>query len=217
MFDAALAFVLGEEGGFVDDKDDPGGATNFGITQLRYTAWLQLKRREPAKVEDIPPADVRAFYGAEWRACQGERLTSLGLSRLAIAVLDWHVNAGGGRTVPYIQLAVGVKPDGTWGALTQLALEQLGTREGWAIANHCTFRAWHYRARAGDTIALRRLRDAGLPPHLCPKPNAMQHKFLNGWLARLRHLARATDVGIGVLFAKGSEAKTIQEIEGGAA
>jgi len=31
-FDACLAFTLREEGGYVDDPADPGGATNMGIT-----------------------------------------------------------------------------------------------------------------------------------------------------------------------------------------
>lgn len=38
-FSKALAVILAEEGGFVDDKADSGGATNMGITQHTYDAW----------------------------------------------------------------------------------------------------------------------------------------------------------------------------------
>ncbi|HPC92900.1 MAG TPA: glycosyl hydrolase 108 family protein [Myxococcota bacterium] len=35
-FDRAIHFVLAQEGGFVDDPRDPGGRTNFGISQRAY-------------------------------------------------------------------------------------------------------------------------------------------------------------------------------------
>ena len=38
-FRAALPFVLRWEGGFVHHPDDPGGATNQGVTQRVYDAW----------------------------------------------------------------------------------------------------------------------------------------------------------------------------------
>jgi lysozyme family protein len=38
-FDACLAFTLREEGGYVDDPADPGGATNMGITLATYRQW----------------------------------------------------------------------------------------------------------------------------------------------------------------------------------
>jgi lysozyme family protein len=54
MFDACLAFTLREEGGYVDDPADIGGATNMGITLASYrqwsddpalgTGWLDLRR-----------------------------------------------------------------------------------------------------------------------------------------------------------------------------
>ena len=31
-FEACLPIILASEGGFVDDPNDPGGATNLGIT-----------------------------------------------------------------------------------------------------------------------------------------------------------------------------------------
>jgi lysozyme family protein len=34
-----LAFTLRQEGGYVDDPADPGGATNMGITLATYREW----------------------------------------------------------------------------------------------------------------------------------------------------------------------------------
>ena len=39
MFERALTFVLRWEGGYVDHPADPGGATNYGVTQRTYDAW----------------------------------------------------------------------------------------------------------------------------------------------------------------------------------
>jgi hypothetical protein len=38
-FDAAMPFVLRWEGGFVNHPNDPGGATNKGVTQKVYDGW----------------------------------------------------------------------------------------------------------------------------------------------------------------------------------
>ena len=47
-----LKFVLAREGGYVNDKDDPGGETNKGITHTTYNSYRRSKgfqiTREPA-------------------------------------------------------------------------------------------------------------------------------------------------------------------------
>lgn len=42
MFAEALPFILKEEGGFVNDPADSGGATNKGITQTTYDTHRKL-------------------------------------------------------------------------------------------------------------------------------------------------------------------------------
>lgn len=46
-YSAALRQILKFEGGYVDDPVDPGGATNFGITQRTYDSW---RRRQDIKI-----------------------------------------------------------------------------------------------------------------------------------------------------------------------
>ena len=38
-FDEIIEVVLKHEGGYVDDPDDKGGATNFGVTQASYSQF----------------------------------------------------------------------------------------------------------------------------------------------------------------------------------
>ena len=39
MFGRCLSFTLGEEGGFVDNPDDPGGATFKGVTLRTFRTF----------------------------------------------------------------------------------------------------------------------------------------------------------------------------------
>lgn len=56
-----LDAILAAEGGFVDDPEDLGGTTNFGITK----ATLEAYRGHPVTVEDVrnlPRAEAREIY-----------------------------------------------------------------------------------------------------------------------------------------------------------
>ena len=64
MFDACLAFTLGEEGGYVDDPADPGGATNMGITLATYRQWSDNSALGAAQVPDLAMRTARAVYRA---------------------------------------------------------------------------------------------------------------------------------------------------------
>lgn len=53
--------ILRKEGGYVDDPDDAGGATNFGITQDTLAAW----RKHPVTKDDVRNMSVleaKAIY-----------------------------------------------------------------------------------------------------------------------------------------------------------
>jgi len=41
IFDICLAFTLRQDGGYVDDPADPGGATNMGIILATYREWSE--------------------------------------------------------------------------------------------------------------------------------------------------------------------------------
>ena len=55
-FDACLAEVLKQEGGYVDNPLDPGGATNLGITRKTLAAWRKI-----SPWWKLPKSEVRAL------------------------------------------------------------------------------------------------------------------------------------------------------------
>jgi hypothetical protein len=60
-FDACLAFTLREEGGYVDDPADPGGATNMGITLATYRQWSDNPQLGSTQVQDMTERTATAI------------------------------------------------------------------------------------------------------------------------------------------------------------
>ena len=67
-FDAAFTKLLGFEGDFSNDKDDPGGATRYGITETvaRANGYSGSMRELPV---DFAKAVYKRFY---WDAVQAD-------------------------------------------------------------------------------------------------------------------------------------------------
>jgi len=61
-FARALHVVLNFEGGYSNNKADPGGATMRGITQRTYDWYRHLKRLAPSSVKTITDAEVSDIY-----------------------------------------------------------------------------------------------------------------------------------------------------------
>lgn len=122
-FQAALDFVLRHEGGFVDHPDDPGGATNFGITLGTYRKWARRHDRPEPGVDDLKaipaPRVAEIYYHDYWCACHGPDLPT----HLAFGVFDMGVNAGPARAIRLLQQALGVTVDGAIGPRTLEAVD----------------------------------------------------------------------------------------------
>lgn len=93
-FDRALAWVLRWEGGYSDHPDDPGGATNMGITQSTYDAWRSARGLPRRSVRDITRDEVAQIYRERyWQptGCDGMP------PALALMAFDCAVNQGPGK------------------------------------------------------------------------------------------------------------------------
>lgn len=94
-FNAFLPILLRFEGGFVNDPDDPGGATNKGITlQTFRTCAKNLLGIEPTldNLRRLTDAQAGTIYQAlYWNKVHGDEIA---LQDLANILCDFYVNAG---------------------------------------------------------------------------------------------------------------------------
>lgn len=133
-FDKAFALTLAHEGGYVDHPDDPGGATNLGITIGTLSKWLGRPATKK-EVRALTPETVKPIYKAKyWDKIKGDQLPA----GLDYAVYDFAVNSGPIRAAMALQRAVGVADDGNIGPVTLAAVAKHDTR--YLIERFCTDR-----------------------------------------------------------------------------
>lgn len=121
-FDICLKEVLKHEGGYVDHPQDPGGATNRGVTKK---AWEEYVGHEVTKddIKALTVEDVTPFYRKRyWDACKCDDLHA----GVDYVVFDLAVNSGTGRAAKFLQEAVGATPDGRIGPRTLSAAASFG-------------------------------------------------------------------------------------------
>lgn len=115
-------YVLAYEGGYVNHPKDPGGATNFGVTQRVYDAYRRRTKTKPRSVRHITHDEVDVIYRRQyWGAVHGDELPS----GLDLTVYDFAVNSGPKRAVQFMQRQLGVTDDGVIGNVTLEAVGNL--------------------------------------------------------------------------------------------
>lgn len=144
-FQVCLPRILKHEGGYVDDRFDPGGATNLGVTLATARAYkLDLDGDgdvDKADVKALTPATVASVYHrGYWLASSAD----IAPSGLDYAVFDCAVNQGVGRAVRWLQQVAKVTPDGMIGPVSVKAIQTVDT--GRAIKEFCRLREAHYRS-----------------------------------------------------------------------
>ena len=113
-FDICLAFTLREEGGYVDDPADPGGATNMGITLATYREWSDDSELGPAQIRDLSERTARAIYRTlYWNPLRADALPP----GVDLSVFDMGVNAGVWRSARILQRALGFTGEAVGGSV----------------------------------------------------------------------------------------------------
>jgi lysozyme family protein len=118
-FEAAFAHVLKSEGGFVNHPDDPGKATNLGVTQRVWEEWVGHDVDEKT-MRSLTPEMVGPLYKKKyWDKVKGDDLPS----GVDYVVFDAAVNSGPGRAAKWLQACIGVEQDGGIGPKTLAAVK----------------------------------------------------------------------------------------------
>jgi lysozyme family protein len=125
----AINRVLGLEGGYVNDPNDRGGKTNFGISDLRDGIADGLIDLNLDGIGDIDPKNltyqqaVSIYYKEYWLANHCHQLPEC----IAVMVFDIAVNQGSRFACKTLQAVAGVNPDGLIGNKTLSAVNLSST------------------------------------------------------------------------------------------
>lgn len=142
-FDDLLDLVMKAEGagqshnptGYADITGDPGGVTNWGISQR---AWLGMKFKLPYAgfpdtVKNFRREHAVTVYQNEYYLpVHGDSLPK----GVAYVVFDAAVNQGPRTAVQILQRALGVLDDGIWGSKTEGAV-RLAARDVPKLVEDC--------------------------------------------------------------------------------
>jgi lysozyme family protein len=123
--DDIIAFVIGLEGGYVDNPADPGGSTKYGITQryLNMAHGANPGLDLPGSVIELNMTQAADLYANDqWIAIHGDGLPW----GLALLAFDMAVNQGPRKAIVTLQQALKVTPDGLMGPATLTAAKGAG-------------------------------------------------------------------------------------------
>lgn len=112
-FPEAFHLLIGHEGGYVNNPNDPGGETNYGISKRQYP-HLDIKA--------LTLNEARAIYHRDyWVPCMAEVFPD----PLRFQLFDTAVNSGPRQAVVLLQRALGVDDDGVAGPVTMKAVAEV--------------------------------------------------------------------------------------------
>jgi lysozyme family protein len=129
----AMPKLFGHEGGFANHRNDPGGATNMGVTHITLADYRGVDSVTVAQVKALTRHEAQAIYKSNyWDRVRGDDLPG----GLDYAVFDFAVNSGVGRAVRMLQQELksrglyGGKIDGIIGSKSLNALRQVNDIDG---------------------------------------------------------------------------------------
>ncbi len=108
-FETVFSRVLGHEGNYVNNPNDPGGETKWGISRRSYPNLI---------IKELTEEDAFNIYRRDF-------WLRLGMDRLPDGVqfqlFDFAVNSGIETAIRYFQRSIGVADDGHFGPVSYAA------------------------------------------------------------------------------------------------
>lgn len=140
-FDEAFEYVVGHEGGYVNDPSDRGGETKYGITKKFYPE-LDIKNLTIEQAKKV-------YYENYW-GTRSLRIGNIDDKAVAIELFDTAVNMGVGTAGKFLQKALNLMNrggkkfadldvDGFVGAQTLIALDKVDKKVLLKILNGLQF------------------------------------------------------------------------------
>ena len=129
-FNLAIPVVLANEGGLVDNANDPGGLTNFGISQRSYPN-VDIRNLTRDAASAIYQRDFWHYDAVQSQA-------------MATKIFDMSVNMGH-TAIAILQRCVSVPADGLWGPTTCAAVNTVNAAMPGLLDEYKMELANHYR------------------------------------------------------------------------
>lgn len=153
-----IRIILKNEGGYANYSADPGGETNYGISD-RADGVIDACYRG-VRIETMTKKEAIDIYFNDYY--KPMRLHFLHSDLLRLHVFDMGVNAGPKTAIKMLQKLAKVKADGVIGPVTAAAAKESVTVDGYKDA-----RVNYYESLV--------------------KKNSALKKFIKGWINRVNH------------------------------
>lgn len=108
-YQTAFDRLLGYEGNYSNDPNDPGGETKWGISKRAYPNLI---------IKELTREDAFNIYHRDfWSVIEADKLPS----SVSFQLFDFAVNSGIHTAIRYLQRAINVADDGYWGPISSAA------------------------------------------------------------------------------------------------
>ena len=163
--------TLESEGGYVDNPNDPGGATNFGISS-RYLKQKYNRDVSPEEIQNLTREDAVKIYEEDF-------YKKPNIDKLPTAiqenVFDMAVNSGDSQAIKLLQRDLNVTADGIIGPSTIAAAKKAIEEGTYDASNYSDSRKKYYEGLVAA--------------------DSRREEFRKGWLARADKFAIGAPIG----------------------